>query len=113
MGDTVVSRRKRQRRRTTRTPISATGFLETDGGIVKGLCADLSLGGAFFIGSNLSKGEKVRVRIDLPNIGRFEGDGEVLGKRRRGDVEGNIIRFANLTETNLQRICRFFASQVA
>jgi len=100
-------------RRTTRVRCFAPARLEQSHGKVQGICGDLSLGGALFVGSLLPLCETVHLSLELQGLGTLQVPGEVIAHRNNGNRSASVIRFPRLSPHNLRLLSRLLARRTA
>ncbi|MBI5546172.1 MAG: PilZ domain-containing protein [Deltaproteobacteria bacterium] len=87
-------------RRFVRVECDAEALVTLPGESHRGVCANLSVGGAFFRGSSLPAGATVSITMSLAESGPVM----VVGEVRHSSPEGSGIRFTQLPPNALTSI---------
>lgn len=100
-----------ERRRNPRVACMARAWVQGPDAPISGLCADISLGGMFFLGNALDPGQVVAVAVQLGEQCVYL-EGEVLAPRAP-ESAGMAIRFTRHAPAALAALTRHVARSLA
>lgn len=94
-------------RRHPRSSCVMTVLAQTAQGLIRGVCRNVSRGGAFITGVPWAPGEHLRLQLEVPGLGEVQAEGEVLYHHQHPDGAGVGVVFTRISDDDQSVLDRF------